>query len=259
MQESEIQENDLQFRRLALWLNFWKMMAIFFVALIIVIFVTVYISEKYFKRVELDHQLEAKRQENITYYIKYAHENNQPIPASLVEQLFLRGSQQSSNKQAVHNIQKNLTITNEVASTAPPVTNTVNNTPPASAPSAISADSVTVSGSATTGLASYYADKFQGRPTASGEAFDNNAFTAAHRTIAFGTRLKISHTKTGASVIVKVNDRGPFVKDKIIDLSKAAAEKLGIIKAGHGEVTIEKVASQHASNATTASANIYKN
>lgn len=56
MQESAIQEEDFQFRRLALWLNFWKMMAIFFVALIIIIFVTVYISEKYFQRVELDYQ-----------------------------------------------------------------------------------------------------------------------------------------------------------------------------------------------------------
>ena len=85
------------------------------------------------------------------------------------------------------------------------------------------------------------ADKFQGKPTASGEAFDNNALTAAHRTFPFGTMLKVTNVKTGQSVVVKVNDRGPFHKDRMIDLSKSAAEKIGIVKAGVGEVIIEKV------------------
>ena len=70
--------------------------------------------------------------------------------------------------------------------------------------------------------ASYYADKFNGRKTASGELFDNNLYTAAHKTLKFGTKIKVTNTVNGESVIVTVNDRGPFVKGREIDLSKAA-------------------------------------
>lgn len=70
--------------------------------------------------------------------------------------------------------------------------------------------------------ASYYHDKFNGRKTASGEKFDNNSYTAAHRTLKFGTRIKVTNTVNDESVIVTVNDRGPFVKDREIDLSKKA-------------------------------------
>lgn len=70
--------------------------------------------------------------------------------------------------------------------------------------------------------ASYYADKFNGRKTASGEPFDNNLYTAAHRTLKFGTKVKVTNTVNNESVIVTVNDRGPFIKDREIDLSKKA-------------------------------------
>ncbi|PKQ46564.1 septal ring lytic transglycosylase RlpA family protein [Confluentibacter flavum] len=70
--------------------------------------------------------------------------------------------------------------------------------------------------------ASYYHDKFNGRKTASGEKFDNNLYTAAHRTLKFGTKIKVTNTVNNQSVIVTVNDRGPFVKDREIDLSKIA-------------------------------------
>ena len=70
--------------------------------------------------------------------------------------------------------------------------------------------------------ASYYADKFNGRKTASGELFDNNLYTAAHKTLKFGTKVKVTNTVNGESVVVTVNDRGPFVKGREIDLSKAA-------------------------------------
>ncbi|WP_100615306.1 septal ring lytic transglycosylase RlpA family protein [Confluentibacter citreus] len=70
--------------------------------------------------------------------------------------------------------------------------------------------------------ASYYHDKFNGRKTASGEKFDNNLYTAAHRTLKFGTKIKVTNTVNNEFVIVTVNDRGPFVKDREIDLSKKA-------------------------------------
>lgn len=70
--------------------------------------------------------------------------------------------------------------------------------------------------------ASYYHDKFNGRKTASGEKFDNNLYTAAHKTLPFGTKIKVTNAITNQSIIVTVNDRGPFVKSREIDLSKKA-------------------------------------
>jgi len=89
------------------------------------------------------------------------------------------------------------------------------------------------------GQASYYADSLQGNKTASGEPYDKNAMTAAHRTLDFGTMVKVTYLKTGKTVIVKINDRGPHAKGRIIDLSGAAAERIGLIQDGHGEVTLE--------------------
>jgi len=88
------------------------------------------------------------------------------------------------------------------------------------------------------GNASFYADKFNGRKTASGEKFDNSKFTAAHRTLPFQTLLLVSNPKNGKEVVVKVNDRGPHVKNRIIDLSKAAASELDIVRAGVAKVHI---------------------
>ncbi len=95
-----------------------------------------------------------------------------------------------------------------------------------------------------TGKASYYGDKFHGRPTASGAKYDKRKFTAAHRKLPFGTKLKVTNLNNGKSVIVEVNDRGPFSKGRIIDLSRAAAEKIGMIQAGVISVRIESVAGQ---------------
>ena len=82
------------------------------------------------------------------------------------------------------------------------------------------------------GVVSYYAEKFHGRRTASGQRFDKNAMTAAHRTLPFGTKLEVTNLATGKSVMVVVNDRGPYAKDRILDLSPAAARKLGLLGKG---------------------------
>jgi rare lipoprotein A len=92
------------------------------------------------------------------------------------------------------------------------------------------------------GVASYYADMFNGRRTASGETFSNAALTAAHRTLPFGSRVKVTNPRTGASVVVRINDRGPFARGRTIDLSRAAAEQVGIVRAGHGTVELELIA-----------------
>lgn len=89
------------------------------------------------------------------------------------------------------------------------------------------------------GDASYYADSLDGNKTASGEPYDKNALTAAHRTLPFGTRVKITYLKTGKTVDVVINDRGPHAKDRIIDLSGAAARQIGMVDDGHGIVSIE--------------------
>lgn len=89
------------------------------------------------------------------------------------------------------------------------------------------------------GRASYYADKFNGRRTASGEVFDQDGMTAAHRTLPMGSLVKVTCEKTGRSVTVRVNDRGPFTGSRVIDVSKAAARELGMINAGLTDVTLE--------------------
>jgi rare lipoprotein A len=89
-----------------------------------------------------------------------------------------------------------------------------------------------------TGKGSYYADKFEGRSTASGEKFDQGKMTAAHRTLPFGTKVKVTNVANGRSVTVTVNDRGPFAAGRIIDVSKKAANKLGMVNAGVANVKI---------------------
>ncbi|MXO74182.1 septal ring lytic transglycosylase RlpA family protein [Altererythrobacter aerius] len=86
------------------------------------------------------------------------------------------------------------------------------------------------------GVASYYADKFNGRRTASGEAFSNSALTAAHRTLPFGTKLRVTNPANGKSVVVRINDRGPFHGNRVLDLSKTAAVTLGLVQRGSGRV-----------------------
>ena len=89
------------------------------------------------------------------------------------------------------------------------------------------------------GEASFYADSLNGEQTASGEPYDKDAFSAAHRSLPFGTKVKVTYLKTGLSVVVQINDRGPYAKDRIIDLSRAAAKQIGLIDAGHGRVRLE--------------------
>lgn len=89
-----------------------------------------------------------------------------------------------------------------------------------------------------TGVASYYGDEFAGARTASGERFDPDALTAAHRTLPFGSRVQVTYPATGESVIVTINDRGPFHGKRVIDLSEAAAREIGLASAGHGVVQL---------------------
>jgi len=92
-----------------------------------------------------------------------------------------------------------------------------------------------------TGKASFYADKFEGSPTASGEKYKHNKLTAAHKSLPFGTKVKVTNLANDQSVEVVINDRGPYVDNRIIDLSRAAAEKLGFVNQGLAEVKIEIV------------------
>jgi rare lipoprotein A len=91
------------------------------------------------------------------------------------------------------------------------------------------------------GVASYYADEFDGRPTSNGETYDMHALTAAHRTLPFNTRVRVTNLSNGRSVVVRINDRGPFVSDRIIDLSYRAAEELSMVGPGTARVRIEIV------------------
>lgn len=92
------------------------------------------------------------------------------------------------------------------------------------------------------GSASYYAAKFDGRRTANGERFDNGAMTAAHRTLPFGTLVRVTNVANGRSVIVRINDRGPFTRGRMIDVSRAAADELGLVARGHGMVELALIA-----------------
>ena len=78
------------------------------------------------------------------------------------------------------------------------------------------------------GVASWYGPGFHGRKTASGERFNTHAMTAAHRTLPFGTRVRVTNERTGRSVVVRINDRGPFAHGRVIDLSKASAQAVGL-------------------------------
>lgn len=91
------------------------------------------------------------------------------------------------------------------------------------------------------GKASYYADKFEGKPTASGEKYKHSKLTAAHKTLPFGTVVKVTSVSNGKSVEVRINDRGPFVEGRVIDLSRSAAEKIDLIHIGIADVKIEVV------------------
>ncbi|MCU0946987.1 MAG: septal ring lytic transglycosylase RlpA family protein [Porphyrobacter sp.] len=88
------------------------------------------------------------------------------------------------------------------------------------------------------GTASYYAGKFEGRPTANGERYRAAELTAAHRSLPFGSKVRVTNPATGKSVIVRINDRGPFTPGRVIDVSRSAAEELGLIARGHAPVEL---------------------
>jgi len=92
------------------------------------------------------------------------------------------------------------------------------------------------------GLASWYGEECKGNPTASGELFDMQGLTAAHRELPFGTKIIVTNLRNSRSLLVRVNDRGPNIVGRVVDLSAAAAERLGFLKAGLTPVQIEVVA-----------------
>ena len=94
------------------------------------------------------------------------------------------------------------------------------------------------------GTASWYGPGFHGKLTASGERFNQNALTAAHRKLPLGSEVKVTNLDNGRSIVVEINDRGPYKKGRVIDLSKAAARKLGIVDDGLAKVRIEATSAQ---------------
>lgn len=93
------------------------------------------------------------------------------------------------------------------------------------------------------GPASWYGAKFHGRQTANGERFDQNGLTAAHRTLPFGTKVRVTNRKNGKSVVVRINDRGPFHGNRVIDLSRGAAQAVGLINSGVAPVSLQVLGS----------------
>ena len=96
-------------------------------------------------------------------------------------------------------------------------------------------------GDTETGIAAYYSNVFHGRRTASGERYDKNAYTAAHKRLPFGTRIRIMNLENGKSVVVKINDRGPRSKERIIDVSRRAARDLDFVRKGLTKVRLEVI------------------
>ena len=89
------------------------------------------------------------------------------------------------------------------------------------------------------GNASYYGTRFHGRRTANGERFNMNAMTAAHKSLPFGTKVRVTNRRNGKSVVVRINDRGPYAHGRVIDLSKAAASRIGMVASGTAPVKID--------------------
>lgn len=92
-----------------------------------------------------------------------------------------------------------------------------------------------------TGKASFYADKFEGSPTASGEKYRHSKMTAAHKTLPFGTKVRVTNLENNKSIEVVINDRGPYADGRIIDLSRSAAQELGFVNAGLADVRVEVI------------------
>lgn len=102
--------------------------------------------------------------------------------------------------------------------------------------------SATATGYHAEGQASWYGSRHHGRRTASGERFDMHALSAAHRSLPFGSKVKVTNLHNRRSVVVRINDRGPYARGRIIDLSRAAAERIGMLKSGTAPVRVERIA-----------------
>jgi rare lipoprotein A len=92
-----------------------------------------------------------------------------------------------------------------------------------------------------TGTASFYGAKHQGKRTASGERFNQHALTAAHRQLPFGTRVKVTNLSNDKTVVVRINDRGPYSRGRLIDVSRGAAERLGMLRSGTAQVRMQAI------------------
>jgi rare lipoprotein A len=114
---------------------------------------------------------------------------------------------------------------------------------PMAAPAPAPAPAPAAAADSTQGKVAHYGAKFNGRKTASGEVFNSSAMTMAHKTLPFGTRVKVTNVANGKSVVVRVNDRGPSTPDRIGDLTTGAARKIGMTKAGVVEARLEVVGS----------------
>ena len=106
---------------------------------------------------------------------------------------------------------------------------------------ALTALALSLSLSASAEVASWYGPGFQGRHTANGERFDQNALTCAHRRYSFNTKVRVTNLRNGKSVVCRINDRGPYIRGRSIDLSKAAAARIGMISTGTARVRIEVI------------------
>ena len=112
---------------------------------------------------------------------------------------------------------------------------------PAPVPGPVVVPPVSTPGAVQTGIASWYGPGFHGKRTSNGEVYNQYELTAAHRTLPFGTRLRVTDVDTGRSVTVRVNDRGPFVRGRVVDVSASAAETLGITGKGVAKVKVDVV------------------
>ena len=91
------------------------------------------------------------------------------------------------------------------------------------------------------GMASWYGPGFHGRRTANGERFNQYALTAAHKSLPFGTKVKVTNLRNGKSIVVRINDRGPFIRGRVIDLSKGAAQAIGVQSSGVAKVSLDVI------------------
>lgn len=107
--------------------------------------------------------------------------------------------------------------------------------------SSIESQAAAYSGDAQSGNASYYHDRFHGRRTASGAAYNKNALSAAHKTLPLGSQVRVTDSRSGRSVVVQINDRGPYGRGRVIDLSRAAAREIGLVSKGVAKVRLEVV------------------